>query len=148
MNPTKRTSFAATVAAACLALAPLAGHTASGPPDGTVELSGGSVAVGVGVNWSKGTLHYQGKSYPISVKGLSVANVGIGSVTASGEVYHLSNVSDFAGNYAAVSAGAALAGGGSVSEMRNSNGVVIHLRATTQGVSLQLGLDGLKIALK
>src|SRR5438309_5306481 len=59
-------------------------------PDATLRLSGGSVAAGVGVHWGGGTLNYKGKEYPIDVKGLSVGDVGVTKVEASGKVYNLS----------------------------------------------------------
>ena len=114
-------------------------------PDATLELSGGTVAAGIGVSWAKGTLTYQGRSIPVSVKGLNLLKVGAGSVTAAGEVYHLANLKDFSGNYTAVTAGAALAGGGGVSAMKNEHGVVVRLRSTTQGVDLDLGVDGVAV---
>src|SRR5580700_10076268 len=36
-------------------------------PDGVIELSGGSVAAGIGFTWGAGTLIFQGKRYPLSV---------------------------------------------------------------------------------
>jgi hypothetical protein len=141
------TRIATAAVAACLTLAPLLG-LAKDQPDATVDLTAGSVGVGVGVNWGKGTLHYQGRSIPIAVKGLSVGDVGARSITASGEVYHLTQLSDFAGNYTAVGAGATLAGGGSVAAMRNDHGVVIELRSTTKGVNVNLGVDGMAVSLK
>lgn len=138
---------AAVLAAACIAIIPTIGFAAD-KPDATFDLNGGTVGVGVGVEWAKGTLHYQGKSLPITVKGLSLASVGAGSISASGEVYHLKDIADFSGNYTAVSAGAALAGGGAVAAMRNDKGVVIEMRSTTQGAELRLGVDGLSVAVK
>ena len=138
---------AAVLAAACIAIVPTLGFAAD-KPDATFDLNGGTVGVGVGVEWAKGTLHYQGKSLPITVKGLSLASVGAGSISASGEVYHLKDIADFSGNYSAVSAGAALAGGGAVAAMRNDKGVVIEMRSTTQGAELRLGVDGLSVAVK
>src|SRR3954454_5477025 len=81
-------------------------------PDGTVRLSSGSVAAGIGFSWGSGVLTYQGKDYPFDVSGLSVADVGISKAEASGSVYHLKNLADFSGNYTGVSAGATVAGGG------------------------------------
>src|SRR5215472_13223800 len=52
-------------------------------PDGSIKLSGGSVAVGVGYSWASGTLTYKGKDYPISVSGLSVGDVGATKVEAA-----------------------------------------------------------------
>ena len=46
-------------------------------PDATLALSEGTVAVGIGFSWGKGTLTYQGKTYPVKVQGLSVGEVGV-----------------------------------------------------------------------
>ena len=139
--------IASAALAACIVLGSTLAISAE-KPDATIDLTGGTVGVGVGVEWAKGTLHYHGKSVPVTVKGLSLARVGAGSISASGEVYHLNDLADFSGNYSAVSAGAALAGGGSVSAMRNDKGVVIEMRSTTQGAELRLGVDGIAVAVK
>jgi hypothetical protein len=111
-------------------------------PDATLKLSAGSVAAGIGVSWGSGTLTYKGKDYPIDVKGLSVGDVGITKIEASGKVYNLKNLGDFDGNYTGVAAGATVAGGGSISAMRNQNGVSVEVVATTQGVKFALGAGG------
>ena len=110
-------------------------------------MSGGSIAVGVGVDWAKGTLHFKGQDVPVKVKGVSLVRVGASKVSATGEVYNLKELSEFAGNYSAVAAGAALAGGGSVSAMQNEHGVVMHLRSTTVGADFDLGVKGLEVSL-
>ena len=117
-------------------------------PDATLELHEGSVAAGIGFSWGSGTLTYQGKTYPVSVEGLSVGSVGIASATASGKVYGLKSLNDFNGNYTAVSAGLTAAGGGSVAVLRNQNGVAIELVSTTQGVKVTLATSGVKLQIK
>jgi len=117
-------------------------------PDATLKLSGGSAGAGVGFSWGSGVLTYQGKNYPFKVEGLSVGNVGITVADASGQVYHLKNLQDFSGIYTSVSAGATLAGGGSVTAMRNQNGVEITLTSTTQGLNVKLAAEGMKISLR
>jgi hypothetical protein len=112
----------------------------------TIELTG--IAAGVGVSWGSGTLTYAGKTYPFRVDGLSVGDVGIATVTATGKVYNLKNVSDFAGNYAAIGAGAAVAGGAAAMTMQNQRGVVMDLTATQAGVKFNIGPQGLTITLK
>jgi hypothetical protein len=52
----------------CVAFAATVATAADEKPDGTIELSGGSVAVGIGFAWGSGKLHYKGKSYDIDVK--------------------------------------------------------------------------------
>jgi hypothetical protein len=117
-------------------------------PDATLKLSGGSVAAGIGFSWGGGTLSYAGKEYPISVAGLSVGDVGITKIEASGKVYGLKSLADFDGNYTAVAAGATVAGGGGVVAMRNQNGVSVNLVSTTQGVKFVLGASGVDMKLK
>lgn len=131
-----------------LALAPGAGFAQSDRPDATVELSGGSAALGIGYSWGNGTLNYQGRAYPFTVKGLSVANVGASSVQASGNVYHLAKLEDFDGNYTAVTAGATVGGGAGVAAMQNQHGVVMQLTSTTQGLQFTLAPAGMAVALQ
>jgi hypothetical protein len=116
-------------------------------PDGTVELTEGSVAVGVGWSWGKGTLTYKGKTYPVKVDGLSVGEVGVTRASAKGEVFGLKKLDDFNGTYTAGGAGATVGGGAGATIMRNQNGVVIEMTSTTQGASLKLAAQGLKLAI-
>jgi hypothetical protein len=114
-------------------------------PDATLVLSEGSVAVGIGFSWGKGTLNYQGKSYPVKVEGLSVGELGVQRATASGDVFNLKKLADFNGNFLAGAAGATVGGGAGITAMKNQNGVVIELKSTTQGASLKLAAEGLKL---
>ena len=117
-------------------------------PDATLKLSAGSIAAGVGVNWGSGTLTYQGKEYSVDAKGLSVGDVGVSKIEATGKVYNLKKLEDFDGNYTGVGAGAAVAGGGAVVKLKNQNGVTVDLVATTQGVKLALGGGGVDMHIK
>jgi hypothetical protein len=117
-------------------------------PDATIKLSGGSVAAGVGLSWGSGTLHYEGKSYPIKVTGLSVGDVGVTKIEASGRVFDLKKLDDFDGNYTAVAAGATVAGGAAALAMKNQNGVTVKLLSTTQGVKFALGTAGVDMKIE
>jgi len=117
-------------------------------PDATLKLSAGSMAAGIGISWGSGTLTYKGKDYPIDVRGLSVGDVGITKIEASGSVYNLKKLDDFTGNYTAAGAGLTVAGGAGVATMKNQNGVQINLVSTTQGVKFALGAGGVDIKLK
>jgi hypothetical protein len=114
-------------------------------PDATINLTGGSVAAGVGWVWGKGELTYQGKSYPIKLSGVSVVDVGAAHITATGNVYNLTTLKDFDGNYTAATAGLTVAGGGSAAILRNDHGVVIKLLSTTEGLRFNLSADGINI---
>ena len=117
-------------------------------PSGKVSIESTSIAAGIGVSWGDGKLSFNGKTIPFSVDGLSLVDWGITKASAIGDVYNLTDVSKFAGNYVAAEAGFALAGGMGGMVLRNQNGVVIHLRSVSQGAKLQLGPSGLKITMK
>jgi len=121
---------------------------AAAKPDATISISSGSVALGIGWSWGKGTLSYKGKDYPLSVKGLSIGKVGITGATASGEVFHLKALKDFDGNYTAAGAGITLAGGRSAVDMTNQNGVRVRVISTNRGVDITLGGGGVYLKIK
>jgi hypothetical protein len=115
--------------------------------DGTVTLKGGSVAAGIGYTWGHGELNYQG-AHAFTIKGVSVVDVGAEGFNATGNVYHLSKLSDFTGNYVAFAAGIAVAGGGTATYLKNEHGVVIRLLAKDVGLKFNLSADGVHVALK
>jgi hypothetical protein len=117
-------------------------------PNATVDFTGGSFAAGIGFVWGHGDLMYKGSKHTFKLSGISIVDVGASHITASGVVYHLKNLSDFAGNYTAVSAGLTVAGGGSAVVLRNQHGVVIKLLSTAEGLRFNLSADGVDINLK
>jgi hypothetical protein len=117
-------------------------------PNASIELSGGSMAAGIGVSWGSGTLTYEGKTYPISVTGLSIGEVGATKVEASGDVYNLERLEDFDGNYVAAAVGAAAIAGGSAVAMKNQNGVTVKLVTITQGLKLVVAVAGINMKIK
>jgi hypothetical protein len=117
-------------------------------PTGTIELSGGSVAAGIGYTWGHGTLIFEGKKYRLKMQGLSIVQVGVSSYTASGTVYDLTKLSDINGIYTAVAAGAAIAGGASATAMKNSHGVLIQLVSNHMGLNFSLSAKGVDIKLE
>jgi len=117
-------------------------------PAGKVSLTATSVAAGVGWVWGNGQLSFNGKDHTFKVSGLSVVDAGVSSITASGDVYNLAHLSDFAGNYTVAAAGIALGGGAGASYLKNEHGVVIKLVETEQGLRFNLAGEGVKITLK
>ncbi len=117
-------------------------------PDGTLQLDAGAIAAGIGFVWGHGTLNYQNVERPFSISGVSVVDVGAASISATGDVYHLTNIKDFEGKYVAWSAGLTVGGGGSATYLKNDHGVVIKLVATTAGLRFHLSGNGVTIKLK
>jgi hypothetical protein len=123
-------------------------HAAQAPPDGALSLSGGAVGAGVGFVWGSGQFEYQGQAYPVKVTGLSVIDVGVAKINASGSVYNLKRIEDFNGTYTAFAAGATIAGGGGGAYLRNQNGVVIKLNSTSAGLRFNLSANGVQLKLE
>jgi hypothetical protein len=116
--------------------------------DATLTLSGGSVALGLGVTWGGGTLTYKGTDYPISVTGISVGDLGVTKLEAEGRVYHLGKLEDFDGNYAAVGSGVTVVEGRTVLTMKNGKGVRVNMGAKTEGVKISLAAGGVDMKIK
>jgi hypothetical protein len=121
---------------------------AASAPSGTITFHGGGVAFIAGVNWGGGTLHYKGHDYHLKVSGLSVGEIGANKYDIHGEVYHLRQVSDIEGTYAAGEAAATVGGGAGSLEMKNGAGVLIKAHSSQSGLNLKLGPSGLSIKLK
>ena len=120
--------------------------SADAKSDATIDISGRTVAAGVGFTDAKGTVHYGGKSYPVQVQGVGIAQVGVSTFTATGEVTNLKQLQDIDGNYTAESAGATLAGGSTESTMTNPNGVVVRMHSTNARID-RLTLGGVLVKL-
>ena len=139
--------FLSLAMAAFLLLAVTPG-VAQGPyyPVGSISIDMTSVAAGVGASWGSGVLRFKGQTHLFKIDGLSVGNVGISSINAVGNVYNMTSLSQFSGNYAAVGAGITLAGGVAGLKMQNQSGVIINVYAVQQGVQLNIGPQGFTIS--
>lgn len=126
----------------------VAGIASAEEASGTVTIETKSVAIGIGFSWGDGVLHFQGKDYPFRIKGLSVVDAGVSTISAKGNVYHLVRVEDFPGTFTAVEAGIALGGGVGAQSMENQYGVVMELISTKAGIKVKLAPEGLKLQMK
>lgn len=136
---------------AFIALLALVGASIATPShaQGTIHikiLKGGWI---VGASAGNGTLTLGGRSYPVSVGGLSAGLVFGGSATDfRGTVSNIRSPQDINGVYAAIGAGAVAAGGARVIQLQNSRGVVLRLRGVQVGLMVNLDLSGMTIALR
>ncbi|MBP1749555.1 MAG: hypothetical protein H6Q52_2094 [Deltaproteobacteria bacterium] len=143
----RRLAAVALVMAMCLGLSGIV-YAGEKTPDATLTLTQGQVAAGIGFNWGKGVLTYQGKEYPFKVKGLSVIDIGITKASASGKVYGLKKLEDFNGTYSGGAAQGTVAGGVGATRLKNQNGVVLELVSRTQGVNFKLAGEGVAFTLE
>jgi hypothetical protein len=119
----------------------------SDAPSGKVSIETTSIAAGIGFSWGNGKLNFNGREYGFSIDGVTLIDFGISKASAVGEVYNLTDLEKFEGNYAAAEASFVLGGGIGGISLRNPNGVVIHLSSAAQGTRLQLGTSGMLIKL-
>ena len=124
---------------------PPAPATDDAAPDATLQLHGGTFAVGVGFIWGQGTLTYQGTDRKFIISGFSIGALGGAKIIATGPVSHMANLSDFEGSYVAWGMGATIGSGGSAVYMKNQHGVLIKLVARSSGLRFHLSGNGVKI---
>jgi hypothetical protein len=115
---------------------------------GTVRIKIVKVGFIVGVGGGSGTLTYNGKTYRLSVGGVSVGTLGIASVDLAGTASHLRTATDIAGTYGAASAGLAIVGGGRVARLQNEKGVILDVQGVELGAEVSLSLGGMTITLQ
>ena len=126
----------------------LAATLPSQADSGTVRFRVGSAGFIVGVGGGSGTLTFHGKSYPLRIGGVSVGMIGVSSADLVGRATNLRRPSDIAGNYTAVGAGLAVAGGAATARLQNANGVVLEVKGTKVGFSASIDLSGLQISMQ
>ncbi len=117
-------------------------------PDGTVEMHQVQVAYIGSAGGGSGTLYHRGRAYPFTIAGLGVGGLGASTIDAEGEVFKMSNLSQFAGAYAQGRYGFAIGNtsGGDL-WMQNEAGVILHLKAKRTGLMLSLGGDAVVISM-
>ncbi|HUN44586.1 MAG TPA: hypothetical protein VMU81_30220 [Acetobacteraceae bacterium] len=118
-------------------------------PDATVDMRQVQVAYLASAGGGSGTLFYRGAAYPFTIGGLGVGGIGASTISASGDVYKLTSLAQFAGTYVQGRYGYALGNrsGGDL-WLQNDSGVILHLKAKREGLMLSLGGDAVVITMK
>lgn len=103
----------------------------------------------IGGTVGDGTLTCQGRSYPLSIGGLSYGfTFGASSVRLRGVARNVNRVRDIEGVYGAGSAGAAIVRGPQAAVLTNQRGVVLEVSGAQSGVIVNLDLSGMAVSLK
>src|ERR1700753_3334426 len=92
-----------------------------------IRFHGGSVGFIAGVHWGSGILYYHKRKIPVRVSGLQVGTIGRHSFDAEGVVHGFHRLSDIAGTYAAIGAGATAGVGAGALTMQNGNGASMDI---------------------
>jgi hypothetical protein len=138
-----------TILAAFAALLVVSFSSAARADTGTVRLSffkGGWV---IGGAVGSGTLTLRGRTYPLSIGGLSYGFTFGGSQTyLSGRARNIFHPTDIEGVYGAAGAGATVIRGPQAIILTNQKGVVLELSGRQTGLMVNLDLSGLALSLR
>jgi lipid-binding SYLF domain-containing protein len=143
------THWVCKLAAACAAVFLLLAAPALSYADtGTVRITVAKAGFIFGVGGGSGVLHFKGKTYRLSIGGISAGTIGVAKAELVGTVHNLRAAEDIVGTYTAVSASIAVAGGGKAARLQNAKGVVLELHGKQVGLELSLDLSGLAVSLE
>ena len=103
----------------------------------------------IGGTVGDGTLTCGGRSYPLSIGGLSYGfTFGVSSVNLRGTARNIRRPSDIEGVYGAGSAGAAIIRGPQAAILSNQKGVVLEVAGAQSGLIVNFDLSGMAVSLK
>src|SRR5580700_2144836 len=136
--------------AGLLAIAALVGAVSVAHADsGTISLRIVKAGFVIGGSAGSGVLTFQGRSYPLSIGGLSYGfTFGASETRFHGTVSNIHRPSDVNGVYAQGGAGAAVGRGAQAIVLTNQNGAVLALSGMQNGLIVSLDLSGLALSLK
>src|SRR6185312_2684455 len=137
--------------AAMIALAALTGvslSSAAQADSGTIRISVVKAGWIIGGSGGTGTLTFHGRTYPLSIGGISYGIVfGASQTNLRGRVSNIRRPSDVAGVYGAAGAGLAVGGGASAIVLTNQKGAVLELSGRQVGLMANADLSGLAITI-
>ena len=138
--------------AALVALTALTGvglSSAAKADDGYVNITLIKAGWIIGGSGGSGTLTFRGRTYPLSVGGISYGLVfGAAQTNLRGRVHNIFRPSDVAGVYGAAGAGLAVGAGARAIVLSNQKGAVLELSGRQVGLMANADLSGLAITLK
>ena len=131
------------------AAAPTAAGDAAAPvPSGTVTINEVDAGMVMGRNHGTGVLTFNGQDYPFTLVGLAAgASIGRAHISASGNVYGLTDVRQFAGTFQKTDANATMLQGKGKLTLKNANGVWMALETHSTGIRLDLAAGGVVISM-
>ena len=134
---------------AAIAIAGVGISTTAQADSGAVRLNITKAGFVVGGSGGSGTLTFHGRSYPISIGGLSYGfTFGLSNTEFRGRVTNIRRPSDIAGVYAAAGAGAAIGVGGQAIALTNQNGAVLTLSGRQVGAIVSADLNGMALSIR
>jgi hypothetical protein len=112
-----------------------------------IVLSKGGFVVGFGTG--SGMLNFNGRDYPLHVRGVSLgATAGASRAAFVGRAYNMESASDIAGTYRAIAAGGVFGAGAGAVQLKNAKGVVLELKGRKVGFEYSASVSGLRVSLR
>jgi hypothetical protein len=137
------------IAVAAIATASVGFASAAHADSGTIRFAVYKAAFFVGGSGGEGTLTFHGRSYPISVGGVSGGLAfGVSKTYFKGSVRHIRRARDVTGVYGAAGGGGALGKGAQVIVMTNDKGAQLELSGRQVGLQVNADLSGMSISLR
>jgi hypothetical protein len=138
-----------TALVAALALVGASVSSAAFADSGTIRINVLKGGWFIGASGGSGTLTFRGRTYPLSIGGLSAGLVfGASQTYLSGRVSRINSPGDVAGVYGAGGAGAAVGRGVSAIVLTNEKGALLELSGRQTGLMVNADLSGLAISLR
>jgi lipid-binding SYLF domain-containing protein len=127
----------------------LAGLGSARADSGTVRINFIKAGWVIGGSVGSGTLTFRGRTYPLTVGGMSYGFTFGGSQTnLVGRVSNIFHPSDIEGVYGAAGAGATVIRGAQAIVLTNQKGAVLHVSGQQTGLMVNLDLSGMALSLK
>jgi hypothetical protein len=132
------------------ALAALIGAAGAAQADcGNIRFSVLKAGWVVGGSGGSGSFTFHGRTYPISIGGISAGFVfGASETNFRGTVCNITSASQVPGAYGAAGAGAAVGVGGQAIVLRNEKGATLNLVGRQVGLQINADLSGLAISFR
>lgn len=138
-----------TIIIALIAVLAASFSSAARADSGTVRISFIKAGWVIGGSVGSGTLTFQGRTYPLSIGGLSYGFTFGGSQTnLHGTVSNIYRASDIEGVYGAAGAGATVIRGPQAIVLTNQKGAVLQVSGRQTGLMVNLDLSGMALSLK
>jgi len=137
------------VAIAAIAMAAASVASAAHADSGTIRFAVYKAAFFVGGSGGEGTFTFHGKTYPISIGGVSGGLAfGVSKTYFHGTVRHIRRARDVTGVYGAAGGGGTLGKGAQVIVMTNDKGAQLELTGKQVGLQVNADLSGMAISLR
>ncbi|MDO9411229.1 MAG: hypothetical protein Q7T81_01460 [Pseudolabrys sp.] len=116
---------------------------------GTIHLRIVKAGFVVGGSGGSGTLTFKGRTYPLSIGGLSYGfTFGASETNFRGTVTNIRRASDVAGVYGQGGVGAAVGRGAQAVVLTNQNGAILSLSGRQAGLIVSADLSGLALSMR